>query len=268
MATYIIGDLHGCFNAFNALLDKCRFDPKTDRLYLCGDIVARGDNSLATLRQVKALSERGVLQTVLGNHDITLIATWLGVLPIKDKDKTAPILSAPDCDALLNWLRRQPFLLYPSNDSVLVHAGIPPIWTDEQAQGYADELQTLFCGDVDRLAKTLPVFYQKSPKDPSCQSGHLALIADYFTRMRLCDKKGRLDFDFKGAYDETLPKGLRAWFDWQGVCQRRIYFGHWAALAGKIDRPNAKNLDGGCVWGGKLLAYHLQNDKRIKVKCQ
>lgn len=265
MATYIIGDLHGCFDEFNALLDKCRFDPNIDRLYLCGDIVARGDDSLATLRKVKTLSDQGVLQTVLGNHDITLIATWLGVLPVKDKDKTAAILSAPDCDELLNWLRHQPFLLYPDDNSVLVHAGIPPIWTDEEARGYSDELHALFCGGLDVLSKMLPTFYQKTPRQWQDTDQRLAMIADYLTRMRLCDAKGQLDFSFKGGYNETPPKGLKAWFDWQGCCRRRIYFGHWAALQGKIDRPNAKNLDGGCVWGGKLLAFNPQKNQLTKA---
>ena len=265
MAKYLIGDIHGCFDELQRLLDKIAFQPKKDKLYLCGDIVARGDKSLEALRRAKTLADDGVLFTVLGNHDVTLIATWLGVLPPKPKDKTLSILSAPDCDSLLTWLCHQPFLLPIDKKSVLVHAGIPPIWDTKEALSYADELHQAF-KDKARLRQILPSFYSKAPKDWHTPSGRLGTICDYFTRMRLCSATGELDFNFKGdALDnQAMPAGFKPWFDWQNPItdkrKERIYFGHWAALEGKIANKKVRNLDGACVWGGKLLAYCLDDD--------
>ncbi len=274
MAKYLIGDIHGCFDELQLLLDKIAFQPKKDKLYLCGDIVARGGRSLETLRWAKKHSEDGVLMTVLGNHDITLIATWLGILPPKPKDKTLAILSAPDCDSLLYWLCNQPFLLPIDEASVLVHAGIPPIWTTAEAMDYADELHRCFAGDKATLKKYLPQFYSKTPKDWHTPSGRLGIICDYLTRMRLCRQDGTLDFDFKGGVsddkNDKMPTGFKPWFAWQTAIatrrKQRIYFGHWAALEGKVGNRWVQNLDGGCVWGGKLLAYRLKTGELTKVK--
>lgn len=172
MSRYIIGDLHGCYASFVQLLQDIDFDETKDKVYLCGDIVARGQHSLATLRLVKYLADKGALQTVLGNHDMTLIATWLGVLAPKPKDKTSQIFEASDCDELLEWLRRQPFLLevdLPTNEAVgrqglIVHAGIPPNWTTQAAKLYAKELEQFVSGDKKQLSKTLTKLYSKKPE--------------------------------------------------------------------------------------------------------
>ncbi|MBE9578276.1 MULTISPECIES: symmetrical bis(5'-nucleosyl)-tetraphosphatase [Moraxella] len=265
---YVIGDLQGCFNAFNRLLVALDFDETQDKIWLCGDIVARGENSLDTLRQVKRLSDIGALTTVLGNHDITLIATWRGVLPIKPKDNTAPIFVAPDCDELLDWLRHQSFLVYPNDTTVLTHAGIPPHWKVKDAKGYANELAQAFGGDLDELDKLLPNLYSKATEPWSDELiGHtrLRLIANYLTRMRLCDKHGTLEFSFKESLGDTMPLGYRPWFDWEVARKRKILFGHWAALEAKIATQHVRALDGGCVWGGKLVAYRLADEHIITV---
>ncbi|MEH6668020.1 MAG: metallophosphoesterase, partial [Psychrobacter sp.] len=126
---YVIGDLQGCYAAYLQLLKTLDFDPAQDKLWFAGDLVARGEDSLNTLRHVKALCEQGAAATVLGNHDLNLIAVWRGAAKLKNKDKTAPIFAADDCDELLEWLRRQPILAYPDEHTVLVHAGIPPHWS-------------------------------------------------------------------------------------------------------------------------------------------
>ena len=265
---YVIGDLQGCFNAFNRLLVALDFDETQDKIWLCGDIVARGENSLDTLRQVKRLSDIGALTTVLGNHDITLIATWRGVLPIKPKDNTALIFVAPDCDELLDWLRHQPFLVYPNDKTVLTHAGIPPHWKVKDAKGYAKELEQAFAGDLGELDKLLPNLYSKATEPWSDElTGHtrLRLIANYLTRMRLCDKHGTLEFSFKESLGDTMPLGYRPWFDWEVARKRKILFGHWAALQAKIATKQVRALDGGCVWGGKLVAYRLADEHIITV---
>jgi len=122
-AEYVIGDLQGCYAAYLDLLDKINFDPKQDKLWFVGDIVARGEDSLSTLRHVKNLCGQGAAATVLGNHDINLIAVWRGFAPLKKKDQTEDIINAPDCDELLNWLRRQPLMAFPNEHTVLVHTG-------------------------------------------------------------------------------------------------------------------------------------------------
>lgn len=266
---YVIGDLQGCFDAFNRLLIALDFDENQDKIWLAGDIVARGENSLATLRQVKRLSDMRALTTVLGNHDITLIATWRGILPIKPKDKTAPIFTAPDCDELLNWLRCQPLLVYPDDKTVLTHAGIPPNWKVKQAKGYAKELQMALSGDLDELDKLLPQLYGRATEPWSDELvGHARLrgIANYLTRMRLCSKDGTLEFSFKETLNDDMPKGYRPWFEWQVSRKRKILFGHWAGLKAQVATDKVRSLDAGCVWGGQLLAYRLADGAMISVR--
>lgn len=266
---YVIGDLQGCFGAFSRLLDELDFDETQDKIWLAGDIVARGEDSLATLREVKRLSDVGALTTVLGNHDITLIAVWRGIMPPKPKDKTLPIFEAPDCDELLNWLRVQPLLVFPDDQTVLTHAGIPPNWSIEQAYQYAQELQTALSADLDSLDKLLPKLYNKKTEEWQEELGgakRLRLIANYLTRMRLCDKKGVLEFSFKESLLDEMPKGFRPWFLWEVPRQRRILFGHWAALQAKVASEQVRSLDGGCVWGGELVAYRLADKAVIRLQ--
>lgn len=263
---YVIGDLQGCYGAFEQLLKILDFDPSQDKLWFTGDLVARGEDSLSTLRKVKALCERGAAATVLGNHDINLIAVWRGMAKLKKKDKTAPIFAADDTDELLNWLRHQPILAYPDEQTVLVHAGIPPHWTIDEASEYAKELEAHLQGSKKKLDKILPHLYRKTADDwREDISGYTRLraITNYFTRMRLCRQDGSLEFSFTASLDETMPDGFMPWFGWLVARERKILFGHWAALEGKVDLPHARALDGGCVWGNELLAYRLSDGKII-----
>lgn len=265
---YVIGDLQGCFGAFNQLLEVLDFDETQDKIWLAGDIVARGEDSLSTLREVKRLSDIGALTTVLGNHDITLIATWRGVMNPKPKDKTAAIFDAPDCDELLNWLRKQPLLVYPDDRTVLTHAGIPPNWSIKEAKGYAKELEKQLGGSLKQLDRLLPNLYSKKSDEWSDKlNGYkrMRAIANYFTRMRLCTASGLLEFSFKETLKDTMPSDFRPWFEWDVVRERRILFGHWAALKAEVATKNVRALDGGCVWGGKLVAYRLSDGAVIEV---
>ncbi|MFB6349393.1 symmetrical bis(5'-nucleosyl)-tetraphosphatase [Moraxella marmotae] len=265
---YVIGDLQGCFAAFNELLQALDFDETQDKLWLAGDIVARGEDSLATLREVKRLADMGALTTVLGNHDITLIATWRGVLPPKPKDKTAAIFAADDCDELLNWLRKQPLLVFPDEKTVLTHAGIPPNWSIIETAGYAKELEKQLGGSLKQLDRLLPNLYSKKSDEWSDKlNGYkrMRAIANYLTRMRLCTASGLLEFSFKKTLDDDMPMDFRPWFEWFVVRERRILFGHWAALRAEVDTKFVRALDGGCVWGGTLVAYRLADAKVIAV---
>jgi len=268
---YVIGDLQGCYAAYLQLLKTLDFDPAQDKLWFAGDLVARGEDSLNTLRHVKALCEQGAAATVLGNHDLNLIAVWRGAAKLKNKDKTAPIFAADDCDELLEWLRRQPILAYPDEHTVLVHAGIPPHWSIEAAAGYAQQLEAQLQSNLAQLDQLLPNLYSKEADD--WHAGiegftKMRAIANYFTRMRLCKHDGSLEFSFSAGLDEAMPTDFLPWFEWQVPRTRKILFGHWAALKGEIDLPHARALDGGCVWGNYLLAYRLGDGKVITSSAQ
>ena len=268
---YVIGDLQGCYAAYLQLLKTLDFDPIQDKLWFAGDLVARGEDSLNTLRHVKALCEQGAAATVLGNHDLNLIAVWRGAAKLKNKDKTAPIFAADDCDELLEWLRRQPILAYPDEHTVLVHAGIPPHWSIEAAAGYAQQLEAQLQSNLNQLDQLLPNLYSKEADE--WHAGiegftKMRAIANYFTRMRLCKQDGLLEFSFSAGLDEAMPTDFLPWFEWQVPRTRKILFGHWAALKGEIDLPHARALDGGCVWGNYLLAYRLGDGKVITSSAQ
>ncbi|MGP9545068.1 symmetrical bis(5'-nucleosyl)-tetraphosphatase [Psychrobacter sp. AOP7-B1-25] len=263
---YVIGDLQGCYAAYLQLLKTLDFDPAQDKLWFAGDLVARGEDSLNTLRHVKALCQQGAAATVLGNHDLNLIAVWRGVAKLKNKDKTAPIFAADDCDELLEWLRHQPILAYPDEHTVLVHAGIPPHWSIEAAAEYAQQLESQLQSNLEQLDQLLPNLYSKeADKWHAGIEGFTKLraIANYFTRMRLCKQDGALEFSFSADLYEPMPTDFLPWFEWQVPRTRKILFGHWAALKGKTDLPHARALDGGCVWGNYLLAYRLGDGKVI-----
>lgn len=267
---YVIGDLQGCFGAFERLLSKIDFDENQDKIWLAGDIVARGEDSLSTLRKVKYLSDKGALSTVLGNHDITLIATWRGLMPIKAKDKTGDIFQAKDCDELLNWLRKQPLLLLPNEKTVLTHAGIPPNWSVKEARKYAKELQIQLSGSLKQLDRLLSNLYDKK-SDVWSDNLHgykrMRMIANYLTRMRLCTKEGVLEFSFKESLGDAMPDGFLPWFEWETQRKRKVLFGHWAALKAGVDNGKVRALDAGCVWGGQLLAYRLNDGLIFDVSC-
>ncbi|MEZ7517376.1 symmetrical bis(5'-nucleosyl)-tetraphosphatase [Psychrobacter sp. NPDC078370] len=268
---YVIGDLQGCYAAYLQLLKTLDFDPTQDKLWFAGDLVARGEDSLNTLRHVKALCEQGAAATVLGNHDLNLIAVWRGAAKLKNKDKTAPIFAADDCDDLLEWLRRQPILAYPDEHTVLVHAGIPPHWSIEAAAGYAQQLEAQLQSNLAQLDQLLPNLYSKEADE--WHAGiegftKMRAIANYFTRMRLCKQDGSLEFSFSAGLDEAMPTDFLPWFEWKVPRTRKILFGHWAALKGEIDLPHARALDGGCVWGNYLLAYRLGDGKVFTSSAQ
>lgn len=264
---YVIGDLQGCYAAYLKLLEKLDFDPTQDKLWFAGDLVARGEDSLNTLRHVKALCKQGAAATVLGNHDLNLLAVWRGATKIRKKDKTAPIFAADDSEELLQWLRQQPILAYPDEHTVLVHAGIPPHWTIAAAAQYAEQLEAQLRGSLQQLDRLLPNLYSKKADDWHENINgftKMRAIANYFTRMRLCKQDGTLEFSFTSSLDDHMPDDFMPWFEWQVPRTRKILFGHWAALRGQVDLPHARALDGGCVWGNALLAYRLSDGKVIR----
>lgn len=263
MATYAIGDLQGCLEPLQRLLEQIEFSPQ-DTLWFCGDLVNRGPDSLATLRFVKALGKQAVV--VLGNHDLHLLALHHGICPGKRTDTLDDILSAPDRTQLLGWLQHQPLLHHDSQlGYTMVHAGIPPSWSIKKARRLAREVEyalrsrELAKGFFEHMYGNAPARWHKSLEGWE----RLRVITNYLTRMRFCTADETLDFAAKGGLD-TQPPGYLPWYAWPNrkAVNNDVLFGHWAALQGQVDAAHVYALDTGCVWGGQLTAMRLE-DRRF-----
>ena len=268
---YVIGDVQGCFDTLKALLKQIQFDPDQDFIWFAGDLVARGENSIGALRFIKKLVDRGVAATVLGNHDLTLLACARGIKAVKDKDNTRDVIDAIDSDELIDWLRRQPLCVFPNEHTILTHAGIPCTWSAAQTRALAQEVEAVLAADdFDVLDAFLAQMYGQEPALWTQDlEGHARLrcITNYLTRMRLTDAEGRLEFSFKDSLDDPMPGGFKPWFEFESNAAKthQIVFGHWAALQGKTVSEQIQNVDGGCVWGNQLLAYRLEDQQLFQV---
>jgi bis(5'-nucleosyl)-tetraphosphatase (symmetrical) len=265
MAIYAVGDIQGCYVELMQLLEKICFDPASDTLWLVGDLVNRGPESLQVLRLVRSLGEAAI--TVLGNHDLHLLAVACGVDKLHRGDTLDEILKAPDRDDLLTWLRHQR-MLHVEGEYVLVHAGLLPGWTVDQAQKLAHEIEAALQNDnyVDFLSHmygNLPYAWE----DALTGYARLRVITNALTRMRICTERGKMEFAFKAEL-HNIPEGYRPWFDIsvRKSAQATIVFGHWSAL-GLMVKSNAIALDTGCLWGGPLTAIRLEDRKIIQVTC-
>ena len=268
---YVIGDVQGCFAALKALLKEIRFDPDQDFIWFAGDLVARGEDSLGTLRFVKKLADYGAAATVLGNHDLTLLAYARGIKPIKDQDNVRDVIDAIDSDDLIDWLRKQPLCLFPNPQTILTHAGIPKLWDAAKTAELAQEVGTVIADDDFEIVDAfLNEMFGKEPSLWSDQlEGHerIRCIVNYLTRMRLTDAAGRLDYSFKDALDDPMPEGFKPWFGFESPAAQthQILFGHWAALQGQTITEKIKNVDGGCVWGHQLMAFRLEDQQMFAI---
>jgi bis(5'-nucleosyl)-tetraphosphatase (symmetrical) len=256
MATYAIGDIQGCAKTLLALLETLKFNSDVDQLWLTGDLVNRGPDSLKVLRYIYSIKES--VKMVLGNHDLHLLAVASGVGTISADDSIYDILNAPDRCDLLEWLRQQP-LFFKDGGYAMVHAGILPTWNFTKAKALSLEIEALLQSDryIDLLAN------MRGSK-PSSWSEELAgwercrVLVNAFTRLRICDKKtGHMDFSYKGPYN-TIPEPSAAWFDLptERPADVTLICGHWSALGVHL-KSNLASLDSGCIWGGPLTAYCL-----------
>ncbi|HEX6834770.1 MAG TPA: symmetrical bis(5'-nucleosyl)-tetraphosphatase [Rudaea sp.] len=263
MATYAIGDIQGCHDELLRLLDKIKFDTARDKLWFCGDLVNRGGQSLAVLRLVHSLDANIV--SVLGNHDLSLLA--IAERDEADQDKVNPelreVLFAPDRNTLLDWLRARP-LLHVDRELkfLLVHAGLAPRWNLERAERAAREVEQRLRGDGAR--RLLKAMFGNKPDlwTPRLQGiERLRAAINVLTRMRFCDVRGRIAYNEKGPPGTQKP-GLYPWFEVPGQVAReiRIVCGHWSAL-GRFQGMGVYAIDGGCVWGGELIALRVDGDE-------
>ena len=266
MATYAIGDIQGCYDSLQRLLDLCAFDPASDRLWLVGDLVNRGPQSLETLRLIKSLGPAAL--TVLGNHARYLLMVAEGGAKFGGKDDTVqPILDAPDCTELLDWLRQQP-LCHTEGEFCLVHAGLLPQWTAARARKLAREVEAELQGP--KYRKFITNLWGSEPacwSDDLTGAPRLRVIVNAMTRMRFCTPEGIMELKTKGEL-ANAPAGHLPWFDAPNrkSADAVLVTGHWSALGLKIT-PNLLALDSGCLWGGHLTALRLEDRRLFQVDC-
>ena len=269
MATYAVGDVQGCLEPLKCLLKQVAFDPARDRLWLVGDLINRGPQSLETLRFLYSIRES--LVCVLGNHDLHLLAVGQNIERLKKADTLSEILEAPDSADLLEWVRQQKLMHYDEQREIaLVHAGIPPQWSLRKALKCAAEVEEALRDD-NRFTPYLDGMYGNEPvkwDNDLKGAARLRVITNYFTRMRFCTSDGKLDLKGKEGID-TAPPGYAPWFAHKERKTKglKIIFGHWAALEGQCNEPGLFALDTGCVWGGAMTLMNVDTFERLQCNC-
>ncbi|RMA80133.1 symmetrical bis(5'-nucleosyl)-tetraphosphatase [Umboniibacter marinipuniceus] len=265
MTRWVIGDIQGCFSAFETLLGAINFQPQSDQLYLCGDLINRGEDDLATISWL--YHHRDVVFPVLGNHDLHFLATYYSAKPAGSKDTFAKLLSSQHIASYCEWLVQQPLIRLIDDHFILSHAGVPHIWEATKAIDLASEVSCALQTDHGRRT-FFASMYGNQPSswdDALSGSARLRAITNYFTRMRYISAEGELEFrcsDLSGPNDTRF----QAWFNWPRKDHYQLLFGHWAALEGNCAVDHIEALDGGCVWGGHLIAYNLDTGERISVQ--
>lgn len=260
MSTLLVGDIHGCFQELQAVLQQANFNPQHDTLWITGDLVARGPDSLRVLRYVHSLGDSA--RIVLGNHDLHLLAIYAGISRNKPKDQLTELLQAEDCDQLLNWLRKQPILQVDEDKKlIMAHAGITPQWDLSTALMCAREVEAILTSDSYPLF--LDAMYGDLPNSWDERLTGLARLrysTNALTRMRYCYPNGALDMICK-EQPAKAPYPLKPWFDISSELSQNysIAFGHWAALNGKGTPENIYALDTGCCWGGELTLLRWED---------
>ena len=270
MAIYAIGDVQGCFDELMSLVDKISFNPKSDQLWFVGDLVNRGPKSLETLRWVKSLGDKAV--TVLGNHDLHLLAAFAGLKQIKETSSLLPVLEADDAKELIDWLRHRPLMHYESKLGIaMVHAGLAPQWSIQDALAYAKEVETALRSK--KYSDFLSNMYGDKPDQwENTLSGwdRLRVIINSFSRLRFCDSQGVMNYSDKGP-PGSQPSGMKPWFEIKSRNNQdvTIVFGHWSTL-GYQSRHNVIAIDTGCLWGGSLTAVRVDShDKTVfQIECE
>ena len=269
MAVYAVGDIQGCYAELMDVLEQVDFDPARDQLWVCGDLVNRGRNCKATLRFI--YENRKSVRAVLGNHDLHLLAIYHGVRKPRRSDTFDKILNASRCDEWMAWLQSLPLCWHDEKlDYTLVHAGIAPQWDLQQALALSAEVEQALRGK--RAREFFEHMYGDDPnlwRDDLKGYARLRCITNYFTRMRLVDRRGALNFGYKNDL-ANVPDGYYPWFlhPERKNAKLRIIFGHWAALGGYINNHNLFGLDSGCVWGRSLTLMELATHDLFLAQAQ
>jgi bis(5'-nucleosyl)-tetraphosphatase (symmetrical) len=268
MSTYLIGDIQGCYHSLQQLLDKIAFDPSTDKLWSCGDLVNRGGQSLEVLRLLHSLGP--AVSVILGNHDLHLLASHHKHPDggCRNKEFKA-ILTAADCKPLLDWLSQQPLACWSEEHQMLrVHAGVIPQWDHHAALSAAAEVSAIL--QSPERGEFLSRMYGNKPRrwrDDRTGWGRLRLISNILTRLRFCDADGLGAYRVSGA-PGSQPKNYKPWFKHKHRKTRSVTvaFGHWASLGLRVKKRYIA-MDSGCVWGGKLSALRLEDRQLFQIRC-
>jgi len=270
MSTYAIGDVQGCYSELQNLLNEINFDERRDELWFTGDLVNKGPKSLQTLRFIKALGVNA--KNTLGNHDLHLLAVAKNIRPLSKKDTIQEILAADDVKELFDWLKSRPLLITDDNlNFTMVHAGLPPQWSLENAKEFAKECELILQGE--KINKLLHEMYGDTPniwvnslQDYTKQR----FIINCFTRIRFCNGDGMLDFDTKVAPGKQNAS-LIPWYSLPNrkTKDNKIIFGHWSTIhtgnENNFKQYNVYPIDTGCLWGGSLTATRLEDEKVLSV---
>lgn len=273
MATYCIGDLHGCRDEFLKLLDTIKFNENVDKIILTGDLIGRGPYPVETMQEIFKISKS--VTSVLGNHDLNFLAVHYGVIKPRPKDNLEVILKSPHREEIVNFFIKSPILHMSKKRQVIVtHAGIFPMWDIKRAKKEAELVESVIKDPVKRLV-LLRNMYSEQPLYYSSDYEGLTrwrFAVNTFTRMRLVYRDFKMDYKNSAVSPESVAQdGLVPWFD---VAQPLIYkntqytlaFGHWAALNGKCNHKHIRALDTGCIWGDRLTAWRADDDKFFSVK--
>ena len=265
MTDYAVGDIQGCYQELRELLDEVSFKPGRDRLWVVGDMINRGPGSRQTLEFL--YQNRDSVVAVLGNHDLHLLAIYYGHRKTRRSDTVSDILDAPEVDDWITWLRSLPLCQYDADlDILMMHAGLAPQWTLDDALAHSAEIEQLL--QSDDIEQFLSTMYGDSParwRDDLEGPARWRCITNHFTRMRIIDKSGKLDLDYKSGLDD-IPKGYMPWFKHpkRRTRSQSIVFGHWAALGGYFKGP-VYGIDTACVWGEQLSLLQLDSLELVQV---
>ena len=270
MSTYAIGDVQGCYSELQNLLNEINFDERRDELWFAGDLVNKGPKSLQTLRFIKALGVNAKI--TLGNHDLHLLAVAKNIRPLLKKDTIQEILAADDVKELIDWLKSRPLLITDDNlNFTMVHAGLPPQWSLENAKELAKECESIL--QSEKINKLLAEMYGDTPNiwvNSLQDYAKQRFIINCFTRIRFCNSDGMLDFDTKVAPGKQNTS-LIPWYSLPNrkTKDNKIIFGHWSTVhignEKNFKQYNVYPIDTGCLWGGRLTAMRLEDEKVFSV---
>jgi bis(5'-nucleosyl)-tetraphosphatase (symmetrical) len=272
MKNYVIGDIQGCYRALKQILKKADFDPQNDKLWAVGDLVARGPNSLSTLSFCQDLGPH--FDTVLGNHDLNLIAIAFGIRKPKTQDRLQNLLDSERFQSTIDWLLTKPLALKPAKKTLITHAGLHPLWSVKDALRLSSEVQSLL--QSKSASDFLRDMYGNQPEKWSSEltgTNKYRFAVNAFTRMRYLKKNTALEFDTK-CHPSSAPSGLLPWFNFDNPNlsdQHILLFGHWASLLGQLPKnygckARVLPLDTGYVWGNALSLYCLETGKTIQYQ--
>lgn len=264
MTQYAVGDIQGCYKELIASLEKVNFNSNKDELWVAGDLINRGPESMATLDFL--YQNRKSVRCVLGNHDLYFLSIYFGHKKTNKHDTLDDILAHKNCELWVQWLRQQGLCHYDEkNKFLMVHAGVAPQWSLEDALNYNIEIKTILKSD--RINNYLANMFGDLPAkwdEELIGDNRFRCITNFFTRIRICDDSGALQLEYKDGLD-NIPKGYHPWFlhPDRKTKNQKIIFGHWASLGGYTDNNKIFGIDTACVWGKKLTLMQLDNLKNF-----